>query len=492
MNPAPPQPGEVIAGYRLGAVVGAGGAGTVYATTGRDGGPLAIKVIPHDGGAAARGLAARELAALRRLEHPNVVAIVDGGVAETCAYVVMPWLDGVDLRALLADGGVGPDAAVVLVAGLAAGVAALHAAGLVHRDLKPDNAVLTAAGQVVVLDLGLAHDQAWTRRTEQGAVAGSVPYLAPEQIAGDAGPAADVWALGVVLYELTCGERPFGRGRAHEEVAAILAGSWVPLDERDRRVDPALAAVVKRCLRQDPAARWPDAAALVTALAPLVARATDGVEVAEVGRRLGTARAAWCAEVARREAARAIVEAAAARAAGEPFAALRALDRGLAYQPDDPGLAAALALALAAPPAVAVEASARPRAARRWWWGALAAGVVGAGVVAALAARGPGPAPSLTTPEGVMATVFAAARTGDTRALASLCLPGKGDGDVRQLCAITAASPDYPKFRALFRDGRVTAVRVGQGGAEVDFTFAGKRETMRLIHDGQRYYLGSF
>ncbi len=503
MQPTPAPIGTVIAGYALGEVLGAGGGGAVYATTGAGGRALAIKVIPHAGDPTARARAERELAALIRLEDPSVVRIVDGGVTAELAYVVMPRLDGVSLRALLADGGLGPEAALVLVAGVAAGAAALHAVGLVHRDLKPDNAILTATGQIVVIDLGLALDAAWTRQTHEGAVAGSVPYLAPEQIEGDVSPASDVWALGVMLYELTCGQRPFGRARAPEEVAAILAGARPPLDELDRRVAPALAALADRLLARDRAARLPDAAAVVAALAPWVAAATAGAAPATVARRIVGDRGAWQAEVAAREADAAVALAAAASARGDAFGAMRAIDRGLAYRPDHPGLAAALAAALPGPaarpsqvtqPAIAVPAPApAPRGGLRWSW--LAGGVAILAIGAAVGSqvvrrRGHG---SYTDPAQLVATLVDAARSGDAGELADLCLPDRGDRDVHELCELTEASPRFPAFREMFRDAQVLAVRRGWDGAEVDFRFdGGHTETMKMVIAGGRLYLESF
>ncbi|MBL8625157.1 MAG: serine/threonine protein kinase [Myxococcales bacterium] len=496
--------GSVIAGYVLGDVLGAGGGGAVYATRGAGGQALAIKVIPHAGDPTARARAERELAAMIRLEHPSVVRIVDGGVTAELTYVVMPRLEGVSLRALLADGGLGPEAAVVLVAGVAAGAAALHAVGLVHRDLKPDNAILTATGQVVVIDLGLALDAAWTRQTHEGAVAGSVPYLAPEQIEGEVSPASDVWALGVMLYELTCGQRPFGRARAPEEVAAILAGARAPIDELDRRVAPGLAALVDRLLARDRAARPADAAAVVAALAPWVEAATAGAPPATVARRIVGDRAAWQAEVAAREADRAVALAADASARGDAFAAMRAIDRGLAYRPDHPGLAAALATALPAPaappvgptPATVVALPAPPpvpRGGLRWSWlgGGVAILAIGA-VVGSQVVRRRGHG-SYTDPAQLIATLVDAARSGDASELADLCQPGRGDRDVRELCELTETSPRFPAFREMFRDAQVLAVRRGWDGAEVDFRFdGGHTETMKMVIAGGRLYLDSF
>src|SRR5690606_4947834 len=132
---------------------------------------------------------------------------------------------------------------------IADAVAAMHAAGFVHRDVKPENVIAGPDGHVTLIDLGLAWREGMTRHTEGGAAVGTIGYMAPEQIEGrEVGAPADVWAIGVMLHEWIAGTRPFARARPGEEAAAALVGGAARLTSVDRRVDEELAALVGRCL----------------------------------------------------------------------------------------------------------------------------------------------------------------------------------------------------------------------------------------------------
>lgn len=333
---------------------------------------------------AARARFAREAAALAALRHPGLVALLDHGIDDELGpYLVLPLLPGVTVRALAAGRALGPEAAVLIAQPIAAAVAALHAAGYVHRDVKPDNVMAGPDGALTLIDLGLAWREGMPRLTETGVAVGSVGYMSPEQLEGRAvGAATDVWAVGAMLYELCGGQRPFARGRAGEEAAATLLGSFPPLPSLDRRAGDDLAALVARCLDATPAAR-PTAAALADALAELARSLGVAGRTAEaVADPLAFARAVAP------ERARACE--AAARAAlrdGQPFVALAACDRGLAYAPGDPALEGVIADCERltgghrAPPGVAT-AVALPRRRRLGWW---IGGAIGALLIAGIA-----------------------------------------------------------------------------------------------------------
>ncbi|MBE7452438.1 MAG: serine/threonine protein kinase [Kofleriaceae bacterium] len=251
-----------IGPYRIVRLVGAGGWSTVYEVTGPDGAALALKRLTAELAPAALARFRREVESLRRIDHPGVLRLVDAGVDDAGApYLVTPLVVGTSLRELIeraAPAGVGVEAAVAIVLGAAEAVAAIHAAALVHRDLKPEHLLVTPAGEVVVIDLGLALGPEHSRHTAEDTVTGSVPYMAPEQIDDRAPSAAsDVWALGVVLHEAIAGRRPFARARQSEEVAAILAGRAPALDEVAPRCPAALARLVASCLAAAPAQRPP-------------------------------------------------------------------------------------------------------------------------------------------------------------------------------------------------------------------------------------------
>jgi len=500
--------GDVVGRYRLGAALGAGGVGSVFRTVGEGGEALAIKVI---GDLAMLSRARREVEALARLSHPNVLGIVDWGHDDRQAWLVTPLVPGLTFREVLAGGPLLPETATLLVAFAAAGVGAIHAAGLVHRDLKPDNLMLTDDGRVVVIDLGLALAPDWTRQTVEGTIAGSLPYMAPEQIEGESTPASDVWALCVTLWELVAGTRPFGRGRAQEEVGAILGGVRARFAEVDRRIAPALAELVERGLSHRAADRPADGAALAGALAAMVATSLGGEPPARAVARIRAHRGGWEAELRPQAARRAAAE---ALSLADPFAAMRAIDRALAYDASDPVVTSALAQVMprvqaagsdpgvvattAIAPLAPREGGQRPgRRAARWPWILLGAvAIAAAGITAAWIQRGgDGPRLDRKDPASVVESVIWAARTGNTDHLPSLCLPDAGDRDVHEVCNATQGSMLWPQLVTAFHDAEVIGARRGFGGAVVAVRLGGPEgevEEIEMIERGGLYYLGQF
>ena len=341
-----------IGSYQLRERVGEGGFARVYHATGPEG-DVAIKVLAAVDGALEPAMVARferEIATLAKVRHPSLVSLLDHGVdAERGPYLVMPLLVGLTLRDLIPTEGLGPEAALRLLTPVVQAMGALHAAGLVHRDLKPENVIVSTRGEVTLVDLGLALGIEQSRLTQAGAVAGSVPYMAPEQIDGaDPRAESDVWSLGVLLYELVIGERPFARGRAGEEVAAILAGRFDGLAERDRRVSRELDTLLADCLQRDPEARPADAHELLHRVEALMDWAPPAAQRTEVNQVLTDLPAYQKARASERVAA--LREGAdQAAASGDTFAALALLDRALAYQPEDRGVLSAIENVSAAP-----------------------------------------------------------------------------------------------------------------------------------------------
>lgn len=227
-----------------------------------------MKVVP-DGTAAAR--LAREARATAGIGVPNVVGVYDVGEQDGVHFLVMEYVDGVDLAALLhTTGPLEPDLAALLGRDVARGVAAVHGAELVHRDVTPANVLVTSEGEVKLTDLGIARrtDAGATRQlTQPGTVVGTVDYLAPEQIEGkDVTSASDVYAVGLLLHTACTGRAPFGDGPMSERVARRLAGGPDELADETG----ALAEVITAAVQRDPAARPQDGNALRDALTPLV------------------------------------------------------------------------------------------------------------------------------------------------------------------------------------------------------------------------------
>lgn len=246
--------------YEILEEIGRGGAGAVYRALDRDLGRIvALKTLRDpDAGPAARERFLREARLAARLEHPNIVRVLEAGERDGRPYYTMPLLEGTPLR-----GPLPPERACALLAPVARAVGHAHAAGVVHRDLKPENVLLCPGGPVVT-DFGAARAEDGVRLTETGELLGTPAYMAPEQIAGrarDAGPAADVYALGAILFELLTGRLPY-EAESFLELSGRVLHEPVP---EPPGLDPALAAILRRCLDKAPEAR-PSAFELAEAL----------------------------------------------------------------------------------------------------------------------------------------------------------------------------------------------------------------------------------
>jgi serine/threonine protein kinase len=212
----------------------------------------------------------REARIAAKLSHPNVVAVYDAGEDDGRPFIVMEVVEGETLAAVL-QREVRLPAGQVAELGMqaAAGLAHAHAHGLVHRDVKPQNLLLRHDGVLKVADFGIARAAEATRRlTQVGTVLGTADYLAPEQALGeDVTPAADVYALGAVLYQALTGRTPFQAETLVQLLTALQHGTVVPPSELAPGVPPALEETVMRCLARNPAYRPASAAEVGTLLA---------------------------------------------------------------------------------------------------------------------------------------------------------------------------------------------------------------------------------
>lgn len=259
--------------YRLEARIATGGMGEVWrAHDNALGREVAIKLLKPEfaGDPVFRTRFEGEARHAAVLHHPGIAAVYDVGEGlapsgDPRPYLVMELVDGRPLSALIRrDHGMDPDAVRDLIGQAGEALAAAHAAGIVHRDVKPANLLVTPDRTVKVTDFGIARALAGATVTGTGAVMGTPQYLSPEQARGEtATPASDVYGLGVVAYECLAGRRPFDKETA---VATALAHLNDPVPPLPDTVPPELAAVVMRALSKRPAERYPDAGALAAAI----------------------------------------------------------------------------------------------------------------------------------------------------------------------------------------------------------------------------------
>jgi hypothetical protein len=291
-SPVPPsgwQPGEVIGRYRIEALLGVGGMGEVWRawdTSLRR--PVALKRLPPgaavDPERGARFL--REARALAALDSPGIVSLfaaenIEEPDPSLDSYLVMELVEGEPLDAFLCRRGALPfDEAMGLFRQLARALSDAHRAGVIHRDLKPANVLRRPDGRVVVIDFGLAllaeGGERGGRLTKTGMVAGTASYMAPEQARGEPlSPAADVWAAGIVLWEMLAGAHPFAGGSVLEQLAAVLRDPVPPIEVARPDAPQAISRVLGACLAKASEARPRDGEALLALLpqdyVPLVA-----------------------------------------------------------------------------------------------------------------------------------------------------------------------------------------------------------------------------
>ncbi len=260
-------PGAVLDNrYRIIGLLGRGGMGEVYrADDLRLGQPVALKFLPKDLATDARRLAQfhNEVRTARQVSHPNVCRVYDIGEVDGDLYLSMEYVDGEDLAASLKRIGRFPeDRAVELARQVCAGLAAAHERGVIHRDLKPANVMLDAAGKVRIMDFGLA------AIGEVGDVrVGTPAYMAPEQLEGrEATTKSDIYALGLVLYEIFTGRRAY-TATTIAELLSQQSGPVTSPGDLVKGLDPAIERAILRCVERDPARR-PASALMVSAALP--------------------------------------------------------------------------------------------------------------------------------------------------------------------------------------------------------------------------------
>src|SRR5947209_8049653 len=266
-------PGTTVGPYEIVAPIGGGGMGEVYrARDKRLDREVAIKILLPE--LASRGEHVRrfeqEARAASSLNHPNIVTIYDVGFEGELAYIAMELIQGQDLRAMAAKAPVTLNQAVRIISKVADGLAAAHDRGIVHRDLKPENIIISTggylsnSGHVKILDFGLAKlvrplspNDTTLPHTQPGAVFGTVGYMSPEQASGlEADFRTDHFSLGVILFEMLTGRRPFNEPTAAETMAAIIRDPVPPVSQLNPAVPQELERITMRLLSKEPRDRY--------------------------------------------------------------------------------------------------------------------------------------------------------------------------------------------------------------------------------------------
>ena len=269
--------GQAISHYRIIEKIGAGGMGEVYRAhdehLDRE---VAIKVLPSGTlwDESSRKRFRKEALALSKLNHPNIATIHDFDTQQGVDFLVMEYIPGVTLSDRLAGGPLPEKEVVALGMQLAEGLFAAHEHGVIHRDLKPGNLRLTPDKRLKILDFGLAKlhlpvtaSAPTASFSEKQAVAGTLPYMAPEQLlGGEIDPRTDIHAAGLVLYEMATGKRAFAESESGPLLGVIVKRAPIPLQQLNRKLSSELERIVEKCLEKDPENRYQSARELAVDL----------------------------------------------------------------------------------------------------------------------------------------------------------------------------------------------------------------------------------
>jgi serine/threonine protein kinase len=285
---AAPMIGRVLKHYKVESLLGKGGMGVVYkAVDIRLQRPVALKMLPPSvvANPDRRTRFLREAQSAAALTHPAIAQVYDIDEADGGIFIAMEFVDGKTVSRLITDGELDTLGAVEIVRQVAEGLAKAHEAGILHRDIKSDNIMVTKDGHAKLLDFGLAKllerttetpettvgsDRTLTRghgQTMPGAVMGTISYMSPEQAQGqDLGPRSDIFSLGIVLYEMVTKELPFKGETPLDTMYAIAHEEARPVSVVRRDLPPDVQRIVSRCLRKRPEDRYPDARTLASDL----------------------------------------------------------------------------------------------------------------------------------------------------------------------------------------------------------------------------------
>ena len=289
-------PGTAIGPYTIIEPLGSGGMGEVYlARDERLGRLVALKILPAYFVSDAERLRRfqTEARAASALNHANILTVYEFGASDDTHYIATEYIDGQTIRELIADDSLTLGETLDIVDQLLQGLAVAHAAGIVHRDIKPDNVMRRKEGTLKILDFGIAKliessgdelstTSTFTSRTELGSVLGTIAYISPEQARGFAvDERSDVWSVGVVLYEMLAGRRPFSGATNADTIVSILERNPAPLfvDQPKARALKMLQGIVSKALSKDVEERYQTAEDMLAELQPVKTQLASGSRV---------------------------------------------------------------------------------------------------------------------------------------------------------------------------------------------------------------------
>ena len=298
--------GNTLGHYRILDLLGEGGMGTVYrAEDGKLHRSVALKVLPEALAQDPERLSRfrREAELLAALDHPNIVTVYSVEEVDGVHFLTMALVEGESLEDRIPLGGLPVDDLLDIAGRLADGLAAAHEKGITHRDLKPANVMITPEGDLKVLDFGVAKSEATTggakdaaelatrTLTEAGKIVGTIPYMSPEQLQGQTvDPRSDIFSLGVVLYEMATGERPFDKASPVDLASSIVHEDPQPIESSRTDIPRHLGRIVNQCLAKDPGDRFQTARGVSNQLRTLQKEsgeqtaASDAARIPESGR----------------------------------------------------------------------------------------------------------------------------------------------------------------------------------------------------------------
>jgi serine/threonine-protein kinase len=265
--------GKTISHYKILSKLGEGGMGVVYKaedlTLGRT---VALKFLPPDSIAREedRARLVHEARAAAALLHPNICPVYEIGEAEGRIFIAMACIEGRSLKDRIAEGALPLDEALSIARQIGDGLASANAKGIIHRDIKPANVMLLPDGRPMLMDFGLAKVSGATKLTRTGTTMGTVAYMSPEQVQGkEVDHRSDIWALGVVLYEMVSGRAPFGGEYEAALMYSIMNEEPAPLSVEGSDIPAGLDGIIAKALEKDPARRYQSADEFVADLAAL-------------------------------------------------------------------------------------------------------------------------------------------------------------------------------------------------------------------------------